>query len=350
MDITTNPAVSARRAGLHYVSDTDPGITRHPFGKSFTYIHPNGKTVKDEETKERIQALAIPPAYTDVWICSDPDGHIQATGIDDKGRKQYMYHPDWRKVRDETKFHRMLVFGQYLPRIRRRVQKDLKKRGLPKEKVLAALIRLLEKTLIRVGNEEYVKENKSYGLTTLRNKHVDVKGDEVHFHFTGKRGIEHEIDLHDARLATIVRKLQDLPGQNLFQYKDEYGIVYSVTSTDVNNYLKDITGEDFTAKDFRTWKATVLACTAIQKAEACTSPTAAKKVISNIVKEVAEELGNTPAICRKSYIYPVLLEHFLTSLTADYLLKHQVKDIKQKAHLHKHEIVLMSFIEEILEA
>lgn len=348
MQLPPNPSAPAKKAGLRHVSDTQPGITRKPWGTGFTYIHVNGKTVKDEDTKLRIEALAIPPAYTDVWICTDPKGHVQATGIDDKSRKQYIYHPAWRTSRDTTKFHRMLTFGEKLPRIRRRIQKDLKKRGLPKEKVLAALIRLLEKTHIRIGNEEYAVENKSYGLTTLRNKHVHVRGNEISFHFQGKRGIKHEIDFQHPRLARIVRKLHELPGQNLFQYKDEHDAIHTITSTDVNTYLKDITDEDFTAKDFRTWKATVLACAALHKAEVCTSPTMAKRNVTKVVEEVAEHLGNTPAICRKSYIYPALLDQYVETLSTDYLSKHAKNIADDLKNLHQHEAIVMSFVRESL--
>jgi DNA topoisomerase-1 len=310
-EVCKDPEVSAREAGLNYVSDDTPGISRRRAGKGFTYKGPDGQTIRDPETLARIHSLVIPPAYTNVWICPDPKGHIQATGLDDRGRKQYRYHPRWQAVRDETKFARMIAFARALPGIRERVAEDLKRPGFPREKVLAAVVQLLEKTAIRVGNEEYARQNKSYGLTTMRNRHAKVEGTHVLFHFRGKSGKWHDIDLQDRRMANIIRKLQDLPGQELFQYLDDTGQPQSVTSADVNAYLKAISGEDFTAKDFRTWAGTVLASLALQEFEEFESPTAAKRNLVAAVKNVAERLGNTPAVCRKAYIHPALIESYM---------------------------------------
>jgi DNA topoisomerase I len=309
--IVADPVESAELAGLRYVSDEMPGIRRKKVGKGFSYIKPDGTTVRDEKTLARIKSLAIPPAYKDVWICAQANGHLQATGFDDRGRKQYRYHPRWREVRDETKYARMMAFGQALPKIRERVQQDLKKPGLSREKVLATLVELLEKTLIRVGNEEYSKQNNSYGLTTLRNRHVDVDGHSVRFSFKGKSGVKHSINLNDRRIARILRQLQDLPGQELFQWLDENGETHSIGSSDVNEYLKEISGEDFTAKDFRTWAGTVLASLALQEFEKFDSQTQAKKNIVQAIENVSQRLGNTPSVCRKCYIHPAVMDSYL---------------------------------------
>ena len=257
IEIVTDPEESAEEAGLRYVSDETPGYTRQRRGKKFIYFDTEGKEIRDETRILRLNRLAIPPAYTDVWICPSPNGHLQATGRDDRGRKQYRYHERWREVRDENKYEKMLVFAETLPKIRRRINRDLERPGLPREKVLATVVQLLEKTFIRVGNEEYAKENKSFGLTTMRNRHVEVKGAKLRFRFRGKSGQEHDIDTEDRRVARIIKKLQDLPGQEIFQYLDEKDERRQVTSEDVNQYLREITGEDFTAKDFRTWAGTV---------------------------------------------------------------------------------------------
>ena len=304
-------ADSARAAGLRYSSDDRPGITRRKQGDGFTYLDPQGQPIDNERTIKRINALRIPPAYTDVWIATDPRGHLQATGRDARGRKQYRYHPRWHEVRDETKFVRMIDFGNALPALRARTRHDLARHGLPREKVLATVVQLLEKTLIRVGNEEYARENKSYGLTTLRNKHVKATDAGVRFAFRGKSGVEHRITLRDRRLARIVRQLRDLPGQELFQYIDDDGTRQSIDSADVNAYLHEITGQDFTAKDFRTWAGTVLCAVTLREFDASTSETEAKKNVVAAVKRVAERLGNTPAVCRKSYIHPAILAGYL---------------------------------------
>ena len=298
------PAAELKAARLVYVSDTEAGITRHRRGKWFSYRDPVGQAIRVADVLQRIRALAIPPAYIDVWICVKPNGHLQATGIDQRGRKQYRYHPRWRAVRDESKFERMAEFAAALPKIRRRVKADLSAPGLTKTKVLAAVVFLLETTLIRVGNDRYAEANKSFGLTTLRKRHADVAGSEIRFAFRAKSGKEVEVDLKDRRLAKIVRSCQDLPGQRLFQYTDENGVHQTIDSNDVNGYLQEIAGQDFTAKDFRTWAATRLAVQALAAQPAAESETEAKRIVADCVKAVAGVLGNTPAVCRKSYIHP----------------------------------------------
>ena len=309
--VYVDPEESARAAGLRYVSDDMPGIRRRKKGKGFTFLDAKGSTVRDAKVLERIRKLAIPPAWTDVWICPMANGHLQATGRDARGRKQYRYHADWRNVRDETKFSRMIAFGESLPRLRERVEKDLSLRGLPREKVVATVVRLLETTLIRVGNREYARQNGSFGLTTLRDGHVDVDGSTLRFEFRGKSGKDHSVEIKDRRVARIVQQCRDIPGQTLFQYLDENKERQKITSEDVNAYLKETTGEDFTAKDFRTWGGTVLALSALLEAGMCESEKEANKVVVSTVKRVSEDLGNRPAICRKYYIHPVVLETFV---------------------------------------
>lgn len=284
-------------------------------GKDFVYQKPDGKKVRDADTLRRIRSLVIPPAWTGVWICPVENGHIQATGRDARGRKQYRYHPKWREVRDGNKYERLLTFGTALPAIRRRVAADLKKPGMNREKVLATVVCLLERTLIRVGNDEYVHANGSYGLTTIRNRHVAVSGDRISFAFQGKSGKRHMIDTRDARLAKIVRRCQEMPGQELFGYEDEKGAVRDVTSGDVNDYLREIAGEEFSAKDFRTWAGTVLAATALCEFEACRSQLQAKRDIAHAVEAVSRLLGNTPAVCRKCYIHPDVLNLYAAGQT-----------------------------------
>jgi DNA topoisomerase I len=307
----TDPAVAARAAKLRYVSDKQPGIRRRRDAHDFTYLNPDGSEVTDEDTLARIRKLAIPPAYEDVWICRIPHGHLQAVGRDARGRKQYRYHARWRLVRDEAKFGKMLVFGRSLPRIRQRVAEDLARPGLPREKVLATVVRLLEMTLARVGNEEYAKANRSFGLTTLRNRHVRVDGNRLAFDFRGKHGLKHHIDLRDRRLARIVKRCRDIPGQDLFRYLAEDGEPHSVGSEDVNEYLRAISGEEITAKDFRTWAATNLAALALTELEAFDTQAKAKKNVVHAVEAVAKLLGNTPAICRKCYIHPAIFDGYL---------------------------------------
>jgi DNA topoisomerase-1 len=306
-----DPVESAHAAGLRYVSDCSPGIHRRRAGAGFVYLSSTKQLIRDTSTLNRIRSLAIPPAWKDVWICPDPNGHLQATGFDARGRKQYRYHPRWREVRDETKYDRMIAFAQALPSIRQRVERDLSLPGLQRNKVLAAIVRLLDTTFIRVGNDEYAKENHSFGLTTMRNEHANVQGSTIHFQFRGKSGIHHAIDLSEPRLARIVRRCQDLPGYELFAYIDENGQVHDVGSADVNDYLREITGQDFTAKHFRTWHGTVLAAMALKEYQAFTSQRQAKRNVVRAVESVAERLGNTPAVCRKCYVHPIVLDTYL---------------------------------------
>lgn len=306
-----DPRDAAETAGLRYVCDEEPGIRRKKAGKGFTYLRPDGKKVEDEATLKRIASLAIPPAYKDVWICPKANGHIQATGRDDKGRKQYRYHPAFREIRESTKYERMLEFAKGLPAIRQAIDEHMSLRGLPREKVLATVVHLLENTLIRVGNEDYAKQNKSYGLTTLRDPHVKVEGGELRFQFKGKSGKTWKLKVKDRRIAKIVKACQDLPGQDLFQYLDENGERQSISSSDVNAYLKDITGRDITAKDFRTWAGTVLAALALSEFEQFDSEAKAKKNIRAAIEQVSSRLGNTPTICRKCYVHPEVFTCYL---------------------------------------
>ena len=305
------PERSAKEAGLRYVTDGEPGLRRVRHGRGFRYEDAQGKPVKDKETLARIRRLAIPPAWTDVWICPDGRGHVQATGRDARGRKQYRYHPRWRETRDDTKYSRLLEFAAALPRVRERVERDLALPGLPREKVVACIVRLLESTAFRVGNEEYARANGSHGLTTLRDQHVKVEGASMRFRFRGKSGKVQETDMRDARLARIVKRCQDLPGQVLFQYLDDEGAQGSVGSADVNDYLRDATGQDFTAKDFRTWAGTVLCLESLQELGPADTRTEAKKRVVEAVKCVAEHLGNTPAVCRRGYIHPEVMQAYL---------------------------------------
>ncbi|AWN34643.1 DNA topoisomerase IB [Methylobacterium radiodurans] len=306
-----DPRDAAAEAGLAYVDDGRPGLTRRKSGKGFSYRDARGEPVRDRATLERIRKLAIPPAYTDVWICPRANGHIQATGRDAKGRKQYRYHPDFRAARESTKFSRIMAFAEALPGIRQRVDADMRRTGLPREKVLATVVHLLETTLIRVGNDDYARTNKSYGLTTLRDPHVKVAGAEMTFRFKGKSGKTWDLSVRDRRVARIVKACQDLPGQELFQYLDDDGARRDVTSQDVNAYLREITGQDFTAKDFRTWAGTVLAALALREFEAFDSQAKAKTNVRAAIEGVAARLGNTPTICRKCYIHPQVLDCYL---------------------------------------
>lgn len=342
-----NPKESAQAAGLRYVTDARPGIRRIRAGRGFRYVDPAGKTIKDPETLRRIRSLVIPPAWVGVWICPTPNGHLQATGRDARGRKQSRYHPKWREVRDETKYERMVLFAQALPLIRARVKEDLAKQGLPREKVLATIVSLMEQTHIRVGNEEYAKENGSYGLTTLRNKHVDVQGSKVTFSFQGKSKVHHTVSLQDRRLARIVKQCSDLPGYELFQYVDEDGTRHSVDSSDVNDYLREITGQHFTAKDFRTWAGTVLACDLLRELGPFESATQAKKNVVEAIKKVAAKLGNTPAVCRKCYVHPAVLEAYLGGITAQEARQEVDAEIVQKqADLRDDERALVQLLEQ----
>ena len=292
------------------MSDESPGIGRHRSGRGFTYTDPSGSPLRDKPTLARIRSLAIPPAWTDVWICPIADGHLQATGRDLRQRKQYRYHPRWGAVRSETKYGRMVVFGNALPEVRSRVAGDLAATGFPKEKVLAVVVTLLEVTFIRVGNEEYARTNKSFGLTTMKDRHVEIDGSTLRFRFRGKSGKSHEIELADRRLARLVGRCRDLPGQDLFQYVAENGDAHPINSTDVNDYIRAISGQDFTAKDFRTWAGSLLAARELST-HVPADEAANKSALVAAVTAVAAQLGNTAAVCRKSYIHPAILEAFL---------------------------------------
>src|SRR3954471_13614163 len=309
--IPAPPAESARAAGLRYVSDADPGIERRVTSKGFRYFAAGGAPVRNAATLKRMRALAIPPAWTDVWICPRADGHLQATGRDARRRKQYRYHDRWREVRDETKYGRLATFGRALPRIRRRVARDLALPGLPRDKVLATIVHLLETTFVRIGNAEYARDNESFGLTTLRERQVRVAGSRMRFKFRGKSGVPHEVALADARLARIVRHMQELPGEELFHYVDEQGDPRPIESADVNAYLRSIAGDDFTSKDFRTWAGTLLCARALSALPAPRSTTAGRRDIRRAVEAASQMLRNTPAVCRKCYIHPHVFETYL---------------------------------------
>jgi DNA topoisomerase-1 len=302
---TNDNLLAARAVGLRYVNDDEPGISRRRAGKSFSYTGPDGARVTDDETLARIRALAVPPAWTDVWICRSARGHIQATGRDARGRKQYRYHALWSQTRDAAKYERTIAFARALPRLRRQVARDLRRRGLPREKVVAAVVRLLEATLVRVGNEEYARDNRSYGLTTLRNRHAAVRGSALKFTFRGKSGVNHSVGIRDKRMAKVVRDCQELPGQRLFGYVDDDGEVQAVDSDDVNEYLRAAMGDDFSAKDFRTWAGTVLAARALRDLDAT------DKSVKQAIEQVASELGNTPAVCRRCYVHPAIIDSHL---------------------------------------
>jgi DNA topoisomerase I len=330
----------ARAAGLIYVSDLEPGIHRKVSGTGFSYYLPNGNLISDADTLKRIRALAVPPAWTDVWICPKSNGHIEATGRDARGRKQYCYHADWRDVRDRNKFERILEFASLLPRIRQRVDKDLTKRGMTRQKVLATLVSLLDKTLIRVGNGEYARENGSYGLTTLCTRHIEVEGAELRFHFKGKSGKTWRLRIRDRRVARVVRSIQELPGQHLFQYLDGDGTVRSVDSNDVNDYLRDVAGADVSAKDFRTWAGTVLAAMALGALEAFTTQAQAKLNIRRAIEAVAAKLGNTPTICRKCYVHPEIVTCYMEGI----LPTVRTGDETHSRGLPKEEAAVMRFL------
>ena len=339
-NLSIDPADSAEAAGLLYVSDAAPGITRRKAGGGFRYLGSDGKPVRDAATLARIRSLAIPPAYRDVWICPSPRGHIQATGRDARGRKQYRYHPKWRDVRDETKFGRMLAFSDALPAIRKRIERDLARPGLPREKVLATVVRLLESTRIRVGNDEYTRANRSFGLTTLRDQHVEITGSKLRFEFRGKSGKRHTVGLTDRRLARIVRQCQAIPGAELFQYLDDDGQRQTIGSGDVNDYIREITGQDFTAKDFRTWGGTMLAAEALAGLDAGESEKDRKAAIVRAVDHVAGHLNNTRAICRKYYVHPLIFESFLAGTLARQL----ESGGKPPAGLTAHEAAVISLL------
>jgi len=339
-----DPVVSARVVGLRHVSDESPGITRVRSGRTFRYRDAEGKFVRDPETLRRIKSLVIPPAWTEVWICSNPNGHLQATGRDDRKRKQFRYHPRWREIRDETKYARMIAFARALPGVRRRVRKDMALGGMPRNKVLATVVRLLGISLIRVGNDEYARENDSFGLTTMRNKHVDVHGATLRFHFRGKAGKWHNVDIHDRHIARIVERCQDLPGQELFQFVEDDGTRRDVRSEDVNDYLREISGNDFTAKDFRTWAGTVLAAMALREFEKFDSKAQAKKNIVAAIESVAKKLGNTPAVCRKCYIHPHVIDSYLEGTLVETLSQRADKVSKSMRGLPADEAAVLRLL------
>lgn len=335
----------ARRADLIYVTDEGRGIARVRHGAGFVYRGPSGRSVHNAAALSRIRSLAIPPAWQQVWICSQSRGHLQATGRDARGRKQYLYHPQWTAVRDAAKFERLAQFGTLLPRIRRRVARDLRRQGLPRQKVLATLVRLLESTMIRVGNEEYAKANHSYGLTTLRDRHAKIRGKTIEFNFRGKSGKRHAVKVTSPRLARIVKRCQDLPGQELFQYVDAQGEVQSVGSADVNQYLRDASDQDITAKDFRTWAGTLLAAECLCRCGPSSHHAASKRAVNDAVRKVAEQLRNTMAICRKCYIHPAIIDAYVDgSLLEGKLGRLFSKTTRMRAGKRKQEKLLIDFL------
>lgn len=348
----TSPAEakrSARHAGLQYVTDQLPGIKRVRWGKHFEYVSARGMPVHDDRTLRRIASLVIPPAWEDVWICASPNGHLQATGRDARGRKQAKYHPGFRAVRDEAKYGRVLSFAAALPKIRRTIRRHLALRGMPREKVLAAIVSLLEKTLIRIGNDQYAKKNNSFGLTTIHNKHAKVNGSKITFRFLGKSGVMHEVDLESPKLAKVVRKCQDLPGQELFGYVDDDGKHRDVKSQDVNAYLQEISGQPFTAKDFRTWAGTVLAAQALKEFEQFDSQTQAKKNVVRAIENVAERLGNTKAVCRKCYVHPVILDSYLDGTLVEQLEVRAERELKSVSKLPAEEAAVVALLQQKLK-
>ena len=323
---------------LHYVDDSQPGISRKLLRGKFVYFRPDGERIRDESEIQRINKLVIPPAYRDVWICPDPDGHLQATGRDARGRKQYRYHSRWREIRDGNKYDRMLQFGEALPKLRQRLENHLAAPGLSREKVMALVVTLLESTLIRIGNSRYARDNRSYGLTTLRTRHVDISGTSIRFHFRGKSGVEHEVTLRDRRLARLMRRCMELPGQQLFQYLDEDGQRRAVSSNDVNLYLREMTGSDFTAKDYRTWAGSALALERLRKVDS-TPESVAKQNLVETVKRVASQLGNTPAVCRQCYIHPAIMDAFSAGdLT-------RLRTARKRKWLSAEEVALLNFLQ-----
>lgn len=330
--LSKDPVEAAKAAGLHYVSDAIPGIRREKVGDEFQYFGPKGKQITNPDELKRLKSLGIPPAYTEVWICPDPNGHLQATARDAKGRKQYRYHKRWREIRDENKYERMIAFGQALPTIRDRIAKDMCLAGLPRQKVLATVVKLLEMTLIRVGNEEYARENKSFGLTTMRDRHVKIEGSEVQFHFKGKSGKTHTISIKDRKLAGIVKRCRDIPGYELFQYIDEDGTRQTIDSADVNAYLQEITGQEFTAKDFRTWAGTTVAAMALQEFGEFDTKAQAKKNVVQAIEQAAKRLGNTPAICRKCYVHPAVIESYLVGSMLEALKQRAEETLADSLH------------------
>src|SRR6266511_3883216 len=350
----TSPRAHERRkaatlAGLHYVTDGFAGIRRRRSGAGWIYYAPNGSRIRDPDPRKRLNALAIPPAWTDVWICPDPDGHIQATARDARGRKQYRYHPLYRDARDKSKFGRMLEFSEILPEIRERVERDLRARDLTRRQILATVVMLLDKTLIRVGNDEYARENRSFGLTTLRERHVEIKGAKLLFSFRGKSGVDHTVSITDRRLARIVQQCQDLPGQELFKYIDTSGKRQTISSDDVNAYLREITGRDLTAKDFRTWAGTMLAARELFRLGPAKTHREAERNMIRAIDAVAKRLGNTRAVCRKYYVHPGLVRAYLQGLTAPLasaLPPQRARREHPTAALRRDEVAVLQFLQE----
>jgi DNA topoisomerase I len=342
---------AADRAGLHYVTDGIPGITRRRAGTGWAYYAPNGARIRDAHKRKRISSLAIPPAWTDVWICPDPTGHIQATARDARGRKQYRYHTQYREACDRSKFRRMLEFSEILPRLRDRVERDLRADDLSRRQILATVLRLLDKTLIRVGNDEYARENRSFGLTTLRQRHVQVDGNSVRFTFRGKSGVEHNVSLNDRRLARIIQQMQDLPGTELFQYLDSQGKRQSIASDDVNAHLREISRRQVTAKDFRTWGGTMQAARALHDMGPASTRREADRNIVKAVDMVAEKLGNTRAVCRKYYVHPALIEAYLQGRTVALPSAEAAKPSSPRgrgAALRRDEVAVLQFLQDEL--
>jgi DNA topoisomerase-1 len=345
IEAALDPAVAAKRAALRYVNDSMPGITRHNARNGFDYHLPDGSLVRDIAMLKRIRALAIPPAWGDVWICRDPNGHLQATGRDQRGRKQYRYHARWREVRDEAKYGKLLIFARVLPLIRARVEEDLQRPGLQRERVLAAVVRLMQLTLFRVGNTEYAKSNKSFGLTTLRDRHVRIDGSHIHLSFRGKSGNRYESNINDRRLARIVKGCRDLPGYELFQYLDDEGNQHVVGSEEVNAYLREITGEEITAKDFRTWAGTHLAAEALRGFRHLDTESKRKKAIVRAVEKVARHLGNTPAVCRRCYIHPAILDGYIDGTLLEALAAKTDTYLKENIeHMSPEEAAVTAFL------
>ena len=340
---------AAVRAGLVYVTDGIAGISRRRSGAGWSYFASNGALIRKPQVRRRLDSLAIPPAWTDVWICPDPAGHIQATARDARGRKQYRYHPSYREARDQSKFRRMFEFSEALPALRERIEHDLRSGNLGRNQLLATVVRLLDKTLIRVGNDEYARANRSFGLTTLRRRHVSVKGSTLRFSFRGKSGIEHSIAISDLRLAHIVQRCRDLPGQEMFQYVDAFGRRQSITSDDVNAYLREISGRDITAKDFRTWGGTMLAALELRAVGRASSRREADRNIIRAVDDVAERLGNTRTVCRKYYVHPELLRAYHLGLTAPASAPARARRARREqpeAALRRDEVAVLQFLQE----
>jgi DNA topoisomerase-1 len=342
--VSPDPVESAKAASLSYVTDDRPGISRRRNGAAFQYIDPSGKVIRDPEELQRIKSLAIPPAWREVWICPIGNGHLQATGRDAKGRKQHRYHPRWREVRDENKYGRILAFAKALPLIRQRVDNDLRRPGLPRDKILATVVRLLETSHIRVGNEEYARQNKSFGLATLRTRHVNVSGSTISFQFRGKSGVEHALDINDRRLAKIIKRCQDLPGYELFQYIDDDGERRTIDSTDVNEYIRQIAGEEFSTKDFRTWAGTVLAARALQEFQSAASDAESKRNIVQAIESVAKKLGNTKAVCRKCYIHPAVIQSYTDGTLLRALRRRLKKEINDSHDLEPEEAAVLRLL------